>query len=85
MSTRFVVVYTSNYAIKPFKVVYDSRYTAYTSRYGSEMECALTYREKPAEDSNTQLFTVESNVSNEELLKVLNGTMELWIPSGSFK
>lgn len=76
--SRFVTVYTPNYAIVRYKIVFDSRRKAKRDKkFKDAMVAADHYEELPAEDSSTKVFYVADSLSNSELLKVLNRTMEI--------
>ena len=71
--SRFIIVYTTSYAVDPYRVVYDS------SDFETKdvLDLADEFDKAPAEDSSTKVFRVGPRISNRQLLTGLNGSMEI--------
>jgi len=86
VSSRHLVIYTPNYGVAPYKVVYDS--SRNTNKKTSGVETAQrkyrTYDKRPAEDSETRMFIVYPGLTNDEVLKVFNYIMEIAGPGTMF-
>lgn len=78
---REVVVYTPNYAIHPFKVVYDS---TVAGKFQDAQAAYKYYKNRKAEDEDVKIFHVDDGYSNVELLMMLNKTMEIATPGSMY-
>lgn len=75
LSNRFIVVYTFNYAVEPFKVVFDSSLKTFEGMDARVV--AELFDRQPAEDSETRVFRLSSNITNDKFLYALNNGMEI--------
>jgi hypothetical protein len=72
--SRTIVMYTPNYGISGYKIVYDSRVSWRFKTPEAAIDC---YENKKAEDADIKFIYASANISNEEILAVYNNTMEL--------
>lgn len=73
----FLVVYTPNYAIEPYEIVW---HTKMKNGIDDGIDAAQSWREKPAEDSSVRLYRVPDSTNLKAWLRWLNRTMEIYIP-----
>ena len=71
---RILILYTSNYLMTPFKVVYDGS----TSKVClDKVEAKYQKQAKTDEDAHLTIVRVSKELSNKDVLNFYNNTMEL--------
>lgn len=75
LKSRYIIVYTTSYAVFPYRVVYDS--SDFQAKAQDVLDVADEFDKAPAEDSSTKVFRVGPRISNRQLLTGLNGSMEI--------
>jgi len=88
VSIRYLVVYTPNFCVTPFKVVYDSskkKNFAINSKIelNSSEAAYKYYRGLKDEDSEIRIFRV-FNLTDEEVLKFMNCSAEMAVPNSMY-
>jgi hypothetical protein len=71
--SRIITVYTPNFHVEPYKIVYDSS----KDKKKDAHKVADSYDKRPAEDSDTKVFYVQDHFSNGEVLNFLGSVMEI--------
>ena len=80
---RKVLIYTPNFGVKPFTVVYDGTKSS-KNKYKNMDAAAKHYEELPAEDRSLKGFLVPPDYPNEKLCEAYNKAMEIALPKSMY-
>lgn len=78
---RYIVTHTGNFAVKPAKIVFDSRYKC---KFENELEAHDYYEGLDLEDSETRIYLLSPEITNMEFVRLINLSIEIAAPGSSY-